>query len=844
MTVPLFLFVVCVAAGGAIYLWRKRRRQRTRRHLTAFADTLAAFPLYSCREEKEEEKRYPLHSSNILADLDACFEGRYITFRVAADITAYYATLYDEAGVLRTASERYNFALPPTITQFLSAYTTIEGHIRQHNARHIARLLEDNKHFFDTCLRYPLDAQQRRAIVSEEEACLVVSSAGSGKTSTIEGRLRYLLDRKKVDPARILLVSFTHKAAAELTARVNVKGVAGYTFHKLALDIIGRQTGHKPTICETTETLLSDIFHALLREKPFYYDVVEYFADHYAAPSSPSAIPADWERPDERLKALFPDMDGHPIYVRSKQEQMICFALSSLGVAFRYEEPYEHRVDDATHAQYRPDFSIYYEAQGVRKRIYLEHFGVDKHSRVPQWFATENGISYDEANRRYNDGITWKKTVHERYGTVLLTTSSADFHYAEICDKIRALLASAQVPIRPLSDEALAQTILPKDSKEERLFLRLVSTFVELMKCSCRSSDEVVAAARAAHDGRSVFEVQRLFLPIYERYNDALHWRGEIDFTDAILQATALCEQTARQYDHILVDEFQDLSIDRYRFLLALRHGTPPATLYCVGDDWQSIYRFTGSDIALFNRFDDHFGRSEINKIETTYRFGEPLIAQSSAFILRNPSQIKKRIAPPRGSSTQTTLLFLPYTRKTYCDTVERIVATIPAGKTILFLGRYTFDDTLLRTRYTPQQQYERTFYHIAQHTIEFLTVHKAKGLEADYVVLLECNKDRYGFPSLVADDPALQYVLSAQDTYPHSEERRLFYVAITRARTATWVLYDQCAPSVFVEECMPDTPPTAQQAPPQTPPQHTNTNAPRNKNYYSPETATYIARK
>lgn len=99
---------------------------------------------------------------------------------------------------------------------------------------------------------------------------------------------------------------------------------------------------------------------------------------------------------------------------------------------FRYEEPYEHQLADEMHSQYRPDFSIYFKQGGVTKRIYLEHFGVDEHGLVPAWFAKDKGITYEEANQKYNDGITWKKTAHEKFGTQLLVTSSADFHYSDI----------------------------------------------------------------------------------------------------------------------------------------------------------------------------------------------------------------------------------------------------------------------------------------------------------------------------------------------------------------------------------------------------------------------------
>ena len=241
-------------------------------------------------------------------------------------------------------------------------------------------------------------------------------------------------------------------------------------------------------------------------------------------------------------------------------------------------------------------------------------------------------------------------------------------------------------------------------------------------------------------------------------------------------------------------------SIDRYNFLKALREGNPPAKLYCVGDDWQSIYRFSGSDMALFSQFSEYFGATEINKIETTYRFGEPLVSLSSNFIQRNKAQIQKNIHSS-NSKMKTELEFYSYERRDYCNMVGQLVASIPSDKSIFLLGRYSFDDYYLSFMYKSIKEGNRFYYIIKGRKIEFLTVHKSKGLEADYVILLQCNKDTYGFPSLVYDDPVLNYVLTKCDQFPYGEERRLFYVAITRARTKTFVLYDKRFPSVFVNE-------------------------------------------
>ena len=149
----------------------------------------------------------------------------------------------------------------------------------------------------------------------------------------------------------------------------------------------------------------------------------------------------------------------------------------------------------------------------------------------------------------------------------------------------------------------------------------------------------------------------------------------------------------------------------------------------------------------------------------------------------------------------KTDLEFYPYDRMDYCQTIGQLVSSIPSDKSIFLLGRYSFDDYYLSFMFQGIKEGNRFFYLICGRKIEFLTVHKSKGLEADYVILLQCNKDTYGFPSLVSDDKVINYVLTKGDQYPFGEERRLFYVAITRAKYKTFVLYDRRFPSVFVDE-------------------------------------------
>ena len=805
----LFIIVICIAVIFVVIITAIRTRLKNKSkelseklsHISSFSD--------KSNYEQAQERLSKLNDAifvDIPTDLNNEFHGKIISTTQEIDFTNHYKSYFQEAYSLAKKLEALHITPSETISKLIRDFGNINRLVKQHNETVINHILDTNKDFFDYCLKYPLDKQQRRSIVSEEDNCLVVSSAGSGKTSSIVGKVKYLTEIKGVNPQRILLISYTNKAAAELTERIATDGLKGYTFHKLAIDIISRVTGTKPSICDNTDSLFVDIYHTLLGNKAFKNSVVEYFIDY-------QTNEADWEqRKNERreklseqknvqLKAIFPDMDGRVIYVRSEQEQKICFALSSLGVKFRYEEPYEHQLADEMHSQYRPDFSIYFEQGGITKRIYLEHFGVDEHGLVPAWFAKDKNITYEEANQKYNDGITWKKAAHEKFGTQLLVTSSADFHYSDIRDRLRKLLGDAGVPIQEKTDEELYDLVLPKGSKQEKAFIRLVVTFATLVKSSCKSLNEVLKQTYNANDERSTFIIKNIFQPVYERYIQKLSESKQIDFTDAILQATEICRTSHPvEYDYIIVDEFQDISVDRYNFLKALREGNPPAKLYCVGDDWQSIYRFSGSDMALFNQFPEYFGATEINKIETTYRFGEPLVALSSQFIQRNKAQIKKNIRP-FNSEIKTEIEFHPYERRDYCNTIGRLIASIPSDKSVFLLGRYSFDDYYLSFMYQSIKEGNRFYYVIGGRKIEFLTVHKSKGLEADYVILLQCNKDTYGFPSLVSDDPVLSYVLTKGDQFPFGEERRLFYVAITRAKMKTLVLYDKRFPSVFVDE-------------------------------------------
>lgn len=509
----LFALALCIAtvviAMIVIRLLLKRKSQELSERIKAIVPYRYT---HECRENiSRQDNEYFI---DIETDLEHSFSGHFIPALEEEQFVNYYSEFFHEASLLIDRLERFNVEPSAIIAKFADDFDSIHSLVKLHNENVIQNLLDTHKEFFDHCLKYPLDEQQRRSIVSEEKNCLVVSSAGSGKTSSIVGKVKYLTEIKGVAPEKILLISYTNKAAAELTERVATDGLRGYTFHKLAIDIIGKATGIKPSICNNTDALLVEIYHNLLQKKSFKKSIVEYFTDHQSDKTAQEQLEKAKrehlaEKKSTRLKAMFPDMDGRAIFVHSEQEQKICFVLFSLGLNFRYEEPYEHILADETHSQYCPDFSIYFKQNGVTKRIYLEHFGVDEHGLVPVWFAKDKNITYEEANQKYNDGITWKKAAHEKFGTKLLITTSADFHNVGIRDKIKQLLTDAGVPIQEKSEGELYDLVLPQGSTHEKAFIRLVVTFVTLVKSSCKSIREILGQAKNAKDERSVFIIKK-----------------------------------------------------------------------------------------------------------------------------------------------------------------------------------------------------------------------------------------------------------------------------------------------------------------------------------------------
>lgn len=694
----------------------------------------------------------------------------------------------------------------------------IESVRTEHNKEFVKTELETNKSYFDHVLgSYPLDPQQRDSIVKLEDNCLVIASAGSGKTSTIVGKAKYLVEKQHVNPEKILLLTYTKKAANELSERMKIKGLNCSTFHSLAYHIIAEVTGQAPSICNNDVPL--NVFRKLILEDEHFLNAIDNYVINL---QSLMKLEHDYidaftyyeDRKKYGIQALFPDVDGKIVFTRSEEEKRLCSILTRLGIMFRYECDYPINTRTPERRQYKPDFTLYFkDAQGQWQRIYMEHFAIDKNGQTPRWFGEGTRGGWKTANQKYIEGIDWKRNTHRQNRTVLIETTSADFHDGSVEQKLVDQLNRYGVPIKRRTDKELYDMLIKRNRQMEKTVFNLLLSFITLMKANEKTIDGLLESLvhEAGHmmtfnEKRNRYILIQVVKPFFDAYQAELEKSYEIDFTDAIIQATAICREGLwKHYDYILVDEFQDISVDRYKFLQALRSEKPKTKLYCVGDDWQSIFRFAGSDMALFYDFEEYFGFTELCKIETTYRFHQPLIDRSSAFIMKNNAQKKKTIKTPEGDQKKTYLNFVKCGSddKGVLHEVEKIVQSLPKEDSVLLMGRYNYDVMSVGFKGKIGHSDNRIKVNIAGRDIFFLSVHSAKGLEADHVILVNCNQGAYGFPSLIEDDPILDFVLSKSEQYPFAEERRLFYVAMTRAKKRMYVLYDEQRPSPFISEFM-----------------------------------------
>lgn len=718
-----------------------------------------------------------------------------------------------------------------TCNKFRKYGTQAEAIRTHHNLEFVEKELAECSDLLSNIDGASLDAQQRLAIVKDEDHSLVIAGAGSGKTTTVAGKVAYAINRLQVKPEEILLITFTKKASEEMQDRIKKKmgiNIEVNTFHSFGRKVIGKVTQDMPTVIDEQlfYSEMKNIFTGLMADTGYASKVIKFLTEYNMLAKETDEFESHGEYinfiKDNNIKSyktVEKVIEGRRTILReickSIEEVKIANHLFLNGVNYIYENPYQHKTSDDQYAQYRPGFYL------PDYDIYIEHFGlIDKFNNVPKWFSS-NG--YQTPKDKYNSDIAWKRQTHEQYKTTVVETYSYEERNDVLLKNLTERLVNHGVEFRPRSSDEIWE-ILNNVAKDDVSALdTLINTFLNLFKSNNYKISEIAQQIDGIAD-EQVRTRYHLFLeifePILEKYNAFLKSKHLIDFSDMINEAAGYIRENKfkNRFRYIIVDEFQDTSIGRFKLIKALLDNNQLCKLFAVGDDWQSIYRFADSDISLFTEFEKYFGFTEYSKIETTYRFKKSMIDLSSRFILANPNQTTKQLKAFSDGDSDDPVEILQSTSFRNDDPLPLIEAlkkidaenaTRDKKIKILALSRYNHfvdlykgNTELFTVKYNiDDKNYVITCKEYPHLPVEFLTVHRSKGLQADYTIILNCVSGQYGFPSEHADDAILNLLLSKSDQFRNGEERRLFYVALTRAKKKTYITTNTTYKSKFLNE-------------------------------------------
>lgn len=749
----------------------------------------------------------------------------------------------EKSGMLNEFGIRNGLSISE-IKQVTGAYADIEEIVKRHNEQYISETMVKEKSYLDNVLKFVdpdvlLDEEQRRVVLTDEDYCLVIAGAGAGKTTTVAAKVKYLVDKQGVKPSQILVVSFTNKAVNELKEKI--QGALGIdcpiaTFHSTGNAVLHvNSPDEKLNIVDNSRLyfVIRDYFRgSIMQNESMVNKLIMFFASYFDAPYEGDDLKAffnniakanystmrsdleDFKREiiDARTKKSVTIQNE---ILRSHQEVEIANFLYLNNIDYDYEPIYQYDVPGAR-KPYTLDFIIFQDG----KSAYLEHFGISENG--------ENDRYSEEELERYKKAVNDKVRLHKQHGTALVYTFSSYNDKKPLLTHLREELEAKGFEIRPRSNkEIMEKLVAGEENRYIRKLINLVCRFISNFKVNGYQAEEFNHMYHSTQNVRS-----RLFLDIcndcYLEYERWLKKNNAVDFEDMINESARILKEVRdmRQkldFKYIIVDEYQDISRQRFDLTKALSEVTD-AKIIAVGDDWQSIYAFSGSDITLFTKFEEKMGYAQMLKIVKTYRNSQDVIDIAGSFIQRNSEQISKQLISPKRIEDPVDIFTYNSTSKgrdgnrrsganyALASAVETALGRILEYKKkeknavgpILLLGRFGFDGDHLEKsglfEYINRGGKIKSVKY-PELDITFMTTHSSKGLGYDDVIVVNGKNETYGFPSKIEDDPVLTFVIKGDRSIEYAEERRLFYVAMTRTKNRVFFVAPEQNPSEFLLE-------------------------------------------
>ncbi|UNH27888.1 UvrD-helicase domain-containing protein [Moellerella wisconsensis] len=652
-------------------------------------------------------------------------------------------------------------------------------------------ILKSRKDFFDVVESNPLTQQQRLSVIRNNDINMVLAAAGTGKTSVMVAKALDLIDSGKATSDEILILAYNKDAAIELTERLEERAKQANlelavppsisTFHALGRNII-KSCGKSVRLSKIVEdTAKFDLWFTkwlenYIKEDP---DNLPLFLLLSYQPVDPFQFKTKGEYDRYIRDNEYRTLQGER--VRGYQELLIANWLFMNGIQYEYEPRYVSKRRIEIGFDYKPDF-------GLEDGIYLEHFGIDR----------QGGTRPDIDSVKYNADIEKKRLLHQEHNTTLLETYHYNWTENNLYKRLEQLMQEQFIAIRPRTDKELRDAL-----EESGIFQEGKNRYLKCLQAIRTERLNYTQVLKRLTDAKIVYakEYATFLMRIHDAYVKQLSDAQEIDFDDMILQATYLIKDGSfkPKWKHILVDEFQDISMSRLELLKEIYQKGPRPIWTVVGDDWQSIYRFSGGKLEVTTQFNKMIGSHTLSKLEKTYRYNNSIADTAGHFIMQNPEQYKKNVVTHTQVNESCIHLHDSYIVKNGEKQNNISLKAFEIYKKIREQHPEASIAILARYRYLIKEAKDV----IKDQNVKFWTFHGSKGLEADYCILLGFFQGKTGFPNENKEEAVIEALLPTLDDYPHSEERRLFYVALTRAKKESYLIADVNAPSEFINELL-----------------------------------------
>ncbi|MBN1601977.1 MAG: UvrD-helicase domain-containing protein, partial [Chitinispirillaceae bacterium] len=671
-----------------------------------------------------------------------------------------------------------------------------------------------------------LDDDQQTAVITDNKYNLIVAGAGSGKTEVLITRIAYLIKRKSqsIKPERILALAFQNKAAIEIKERLKKRyniNVEIRTFHSLGKKII--EDASKLNGCaapaikpECSEDYKYLNFIRMLFEKEassnskLQNDIVSFMKRY--ADNEVIKVKSDFEKKEDfyryQRSLMYSALDGTKVKSEAEREILNYFLTHKLNdqkIKIIYEHPaywMKYRNENGEEIIPKPDF--YFPDYD----IYLEHWAIGSNGRVPEWFSGEN------PTKEYTDSMNLKKEKYKVNRKILIETYHADYEKGSFTSVLqKRFLEALKVrqlnvihEIKGLSYIELIESVWDCAQFVKQLPFN-ISQFIVIAKTNRLYPADIAKRIKNERWTPKQIAFTKIANLIYEMYQNELLKNNHIDFADMINVAVDHLKNDEslynNTYDSILIDEYQDISTQRYDMIRELINKNAQCKLFCVGDDWQSIMGFAGSNLDFFVHFDKYFTNPSRTDLTINYRSIKSIVDTGAGIIRNNRGgQIQKVTKSVRDEIKPIHVFSSMHSRGNFNKYYEQIAKhCLDTIKEYCISQNYSYGDFMILMRIAKNPKLRNFISDYAgllkipitenadrPNCVRIMSVHKSKGLQSKVVMILKVDEGLYGFPCELENPDVLLPAILNDDGLRMKEERRLFYVAVTRAKEEVFI--------------------------------------------------------